>query len=85
MEKRVGLKEVARAAGVSAAVVSAVVNGSVGTKIRASEETVERIRRAVQELGYVPHPIARRLAGGRNYLLAVFTYEPIFPFEQRDF
>jgi len=80
-----GLKDVAKAAGVSPAVVSAVVNGSVGTKIRASEETVERIRRAVRELGYVPHPIARRLAGGRNYLLAVFTYEPIFPFEQRDF
>lgn len=83
--KRPSLKDVASAAGVSAGVVSAVVNGSVGTKIRASTETKERILKAVKDLGYTPHPIARRLAGGRNYLIAVFTYEPIFPFEHRNF
>jgi DNA-binding LacI/PurR family transcriptional regulator len=84
-DTRPSLKDVAAAAGVSPSVVSAVVNGRVGGKIRASEETKERIRRAVADLGYSPHPIARRLAGGRNYLVAVFTYESIFPFEHRDF
>ncbi len=84
-DARPTLKDVARAAGVSPAVVSAVVNGRLGSGIRASEETKGRIERAVAELGYSPHPIARRLAGGRNDLMAVFTYESIFPFEQRDF
>jgi DNA-binding LacI/PurR family transcriptional regulator len=36
-------------------------------------------------LRYVPNPIARSLARGQNRLLGVFTYEAIFPVEQRDF
>lgn len=75
---RVRQRDIARAAGVSQATVSLVVSG------RASEggisaTTQERIRTAMDELGYVPDSAARSLRGGRSGLVGVFTYEPVFP------
>lgn len=77
--------DVARLAGVSSAVVSVVVNGREGQGIRVRPETRERVWRAVRETGYVPDPVARSLAGGRSQLLGVFTYEPVFPMDERNF
>src|SRR5882757_4730582 len=60
MEVRMAtLADVARRAGVSAATVSRIVNGS--PKI-VSEELRERVLRAVQELQYVPNAHAQLLA-----------------------
>src|SRR5690606_39138492 len=42
-------------------------------------------RTAARELGYSPNPAAQRLALGRNRILGVFTFEPIFPLAQQDF
>jgi DNA-binding LacI/PurR family transcriptional regulator len=72
-------KDVAALAGVSQAIVSAVINGRANRAMRISRETEQRIWDAVRQLGYVPDPIARKLAGGQNRLLGVFTYEPTFP------
>ncbi|MGN6565971.1 MAG: LacI family DNA-binding transcriptional regulator [Thermomicrobiales bacterium] len=72
-------KDVAALAGVSQAIVSAVINGRANGAMRISQETEQRIWDAVRQLGYVPDPIARKLAGGQNRLLGVFTYEPTFP------
>ena len=55
---------VARAAGVSVASVSRVLNG-----LPATEEMVERVQRAVSELGYVPDARARSLKVGRTSLI----------------
>lgn len=77
--------DVARLAGVSPAIVSLVVNGRVDGNVRISAETQGRVREAVRRLGYVPNPVARSLAGGRNHLLGVFTYEPVFPLQQQNF
>ncbi len=77
--------DIARAAGVSPAVVSLVINGRTNGKIRISQETQTRVQSAVRDLGYVPNMAARQLAGGRNHLLGVFTYEPAFPLDQRSF
>lgn len=85
MKKRVRQADVARAAGVSPATVSWVINNRSGGNVRISEETRRRVLTAVEELGYVVDPAARSLAGGRNYLLGVFTFEPIFPLLHRDF
>ena len=57
---------VARAAGVSVASVSRVLNG-----LAATEEMVERVQRAVQELGYVPDSRARSLKVGRTFQLTL--------------
>jgi LacI family transcriptional regulator len=57
---------VARAAGVSVASVSRVLNG-----LPATEEMAERVRRAVADLGYVPDSRARSLKVGRTFQLTL--------------
>lgn len=79
------LSDVAKLAGVSTAIASTVLSNTGSSNIRASAETSERVRRAAEELGYVPNPAARRLARGRNRILGVFTFEPIFPLTQQNF
>ena len=68
----VTLDEVARAAGVSRATVSRVVNGSprVAPRVRGAVE------RAVDRLGYVPNPAARSLVTRRSDSVAVVIPEP---------
>ncbi|MBF6594384.1 MAG: LacI family DNA-binding transcriptional regulator [Thermaceae bacterium] len=77
--------DVAKRAGVSTAIVSLVLNGRLEGNVRISQQTQERVWQAIRDLGYVPNPVARSLAGGQNRLLGVFTYEAIFPLEQHDF
>ncbi|NBK21652.1 MAG: LacI family DNA-binding transcriptional regulator [Spirochaetia bacterium] len=77
--KRVTLQDVAREAEVSYASVSAVLNGKDGQSIRVGAKTKEKILECAARLGYVPNMVARKLKGGINSLIAVFTYEQIFP------
>lgn len=57
------IKDIALRAGVSSAAVSFVLHGSKGT-IRVSKEKAELIRRAAEELNYVPNQNARTLKQG---------------------
>ncbi|WP_410483212.1 LacI family DNA-binding transcriptional regulator [Streptomyces sp. ST1015] len=66
------LEAVAARAGVSRATVSRVVNGGDGVR----EPLVERVRRAVEELGYVPNQAARSLVTRRHDAIAVVIAEP---------
>ncbi|WP_143576516.1 LacI family DNA-binding transcriptional regulator, partial [Streptomyces acidiscabies] len=66
------LEAVAARAGVSRATVSRVVNGGDGVR----EPLVERVRRAVEELGYVPNRAARSLVTRRHDAIAVVIAEP---------
>ncbi|MGM0355490.1 LacI family DNA-binding transcriptional regulator [Streptomyces sp. ECR3] len=66
------LEEVAALAGVSRATVSRVVNGGDGVR----ERLAERVRRAVDELGYVPNQAARSLVTKRHDAVAVVIAEP---------
>lgn len=61
-KKRVTLRDVARAAGVSPTAVSFAYNAPH----QLSEQTRERILDTAEELGYQPHPVARTLATGRT-------------------
>ncbi len=83
--KRPRIADVARLAGVSEGTVSVVLNNRVGEHVRVSEETQQRIRQAVRELGYVANPMAQSLAGGQNRIIAIFTFESIFPIDSRNF
>ncbi|WP_162605874.1 LacI family DNA-binding transcriptional regulator [Jiangella aurantiaca] len=76
--------DVARAANVSTAIVSTVINGK-SDAIRVSEQTRERVWQAVRDLHYTPNIAAQSLAGGRNRIIGAFTYQRMFPWESRDF
>lgn len=78
--KRVTIKDVAKEGSVSYSAVSAVLNNKLGKNIRVGENTQKRIWAAAKSLGYTPNLSAQSLAKGRNDILSVFTYEPIFPF-----
>lgn len=82
--KRPTQREVAGLAGVSQAAVSQVLNGGP-SGVRIPDATRQRVLDAMQALGYVPNVAAQRLAGGRNRILGVFTYESVFPSSRRDF
>ena len=77
--------DVAQRAGVSTAVVSAVLGKRSHGTIRVGPEARERVLRAAHELAYAPNHVARNLATGQTRLAAVFTFESIFPVTQRDF
>jgi LacI family repressor for deo operon, udp, cdd, tsx, nupC, and nupG len=70
------IKDVARLAGVSASTVSKYLNNSPSLK----ESYRERIRKAVEKLGYTPSPIARSMRTGRKYLIAVIVPSILNPF-----
>lgn len=64
--KRVTIREVAQATGLSPAAVSYALRG-----IQTSEETQERVREAAERLGYEVHPIARALASGKSGMVGL--------------
>lgn len=82
---RVTQADVAVIAGVSQSTVSFVLNGNAPIGVRISEETRTRVLDAIRITGYSANPVAQRLAGGRNQILGVFTYEKTFPRGGRDF
>jgi LacI family transcriptional regulator, galactose operon repressor len=62
--KRPTQVDVARLAGVSRATVSYVMNDQASGRVLISEETRQRVLRAIQELGYVPDARAQALRSG---------------------
>lgn len=73
---KVTLEMVARHSGVSPATVSRILNGTAVV----SDEKREAVDRAIAELGFVPNPIARGLAGGRTFSAGVITQAIDSPF-----
>jgi LacI family transcriptional regulator len=73
MARRIGIKDVAAAAGVSTATVSHILNGVEGK--RASQETRERVLRIAEELGYAPNSLARGLRLQRSQTIGFISDE----------
>jgi LacI family transcriptional regulator len=74
----VRIKDVARAAGVSTATVSHVINK---TKY-VSDETRERVLQAIDQCRYYPNAHARSLASGRSHIVGLLVSDianPFFP------
>jgi LacI family transcriptional regulator len=73
------IKDVARAAGVSTATVSAVINNSsyVSPELRA------RVLNAVRDLDYSPSQLARHLRHGRSELIGLAVSDLANPFYSR--
>ncbi|NEG95460.1 LacI family DNA-binding transcriptional regulator [Bifidobacterium sp. SMB2] len=72
----VGMRDVARRAGVSLSTVSLAVNGTGYV----ADETRERIEAAMAELDYVPNDLARSLSQGRTNLVGVTIPTIAHPF-----
>lgn len=70
------LADVARHAGVHAATVSRVLSRPDMVNV----DTLERVRRSVEALGYVPNGAARQLAGGRTSRIAVIVPDVANPY-----
>jgi len=77
--KTVTIREVAEKANVSQSTVSRVLNSSV-TQIPISQKTRQRVEKAVEELGYRPHPGARSLSGRGTGLIGLIMREINDPF-----
>lgn len=72
----VTIRDVARAAGVSVATVSRVLN----SKDSVTEATRERVREAILQLRYVPHGGARSLTTRRTHVIGVVLPEMVGAF-----
>jgi LacI family transcriptional regulator len=72
----VTIEMVAKAAGVSLSTVSRILNGTAGVR-DAKRQAVDA---AIADLGFVPNPIARGLAGGRTMSIGVVTQSIDSPF-----
>ena len=64
----VGIKDVAKQAGVSVSTVSNVLNGRVN---QMRKETLERIEKCIKELHYLPNRSAQQLKSGNVKMLGV--------------
>ena len=69
--KRVGIKDVAREAGVSTSTVSLVLSGKTEARIPAG--TRERVHRVAAEIGYAPNSIARGLRTRRTHTIGLVS------------
>ena len=68
--KRVNIKDVAKAAGVSTQTVSRVMNNTSYV----AQETRIRVEEVIAQLGYRPSKMARVLIQQRSYILGVITF-----------
>jgi DNA-binding LacI/PurR family transcriptional regulator len=66
---RVTMRDVAAACGVSRSTVSFVLNDTPNQVI--APQTRERVRRAAQDLGYVPHGLAKALREGASRIVVL--------------
>lgn len=77
MKKRITIKDVAREAGVSIALVSMALNSRVGkdgkSNCKVKQETISRIREVSERLGYIPNNAAAQISSGRSRTIGVIT------------
>lgn len=79
MKKRISLKDIADAVGVSVSLVSYVLNNK-GKENRVSEETAKKIREVAKELNYQPNQIARSLKSKRSQSIGLIVADISNPF-----
>ncbi len=79
MEKKVALKDVAQHIGVSAALVSYVLNGKE-KEARVGAEMAKRIKKAAAELNYQPNLIAKSLKMGKTKTIGLIVADISNPF-----
>lgn len=71
--RRPTLASVAQSLGISASTVSRALSSQPSVKGTISAETIDRVRRAVDELGYVPNRSGATLRTGRSHALGILV------------
>lgn len=79
MKKKVSLKDIAQAVGVSTALVSYVLNGKE-KEARVGKEIAEEIRKMAEKLDYQPNQIAKSLKSGKSQTLGLIVADISNPF-----
>ena len=79
MEKKIALKDVAQQVGVSAALVSYVLNGKE-KEARVGADMAKRIKKAAAELNYQPNLIAKSLKMGKTKTIGLIVADISNPF-----
>lgn len=75
-KKYLGIREIAKLAGVSTATVSRVLNSPEKT----TEESRKKVLKVVEEYDYVPNQAAKNLFSGHSDSIAVFVYDMTNPY-----
>jgi len=70
LRRRITIKDVAEAAGVSTQTVSRVMNNRPDV----APETLVRVQQVIKDTGYAPNILARSLIRGRSHILGVVAY-----------
>ena len=74
LKRRPTSVDVARLAGVAQSTVSYVINNRTDGNVRVSEETRQRVMKAVAELGYYPSAAGRNLRAQRTHTIALIMF-----------
>jgi len=73
---KVTIEDVAQKAGVSIKTVSRVLNQELNVR----QQTRDKVLAAMEALNYSPDPVARRLAGGRSFLIGLLHDVNVSPY-----
>ncbi|MFH7000346.1 LacI family DNA-binding transcriptional regulator [Flavobacterium sp. FlaQc-57] len=76
--KRISIKDVAVKAGVSIASVSYVLNNKIDSRI--GKDTIEKVKRAAEELNYRPNNIAKSLKTQRTNIIGLIVADIANPY-----
>lgn len=79
MKKRVSIKDIAEAAGVSTALVSYVLNNKE-KEARVGKEMTIKIREIAKQLNYQPNQLAKSLKSGKSYTIGLIVADISNPF-----
>lgn len=74
-KKRVSIKDIAKALGVSITTVSFIINGKAREQ-RISDEVIQKVKNYIREIGYKPSHVAQSLRLGKSKII-VFMVEDI--------
>ncbi len=79
MKKKVLIKDIAEAAGVSSALVSYVLNNKA-EEARVSAKTAKRISKIAKEMHYQPNQVAKSLKSGKSFSIGLIVTDISNPF-----
>lgn len=74
---KITIVDVAKRAGVSKTTVSRIINGNYGN---ATEETIERVRKVIEELDYRPNSLAKGLKQVKTNVIGIILSNLLNPF-----